>query len=65
MFHVLSPGPYLESSCAVAGQPLGCGGALGAKGTGHVPPVATVMTSASSTMTDQSPVKVEVQISPQ
>ncbi len=63
--HVLSPGPYLGLSYTVAGQPLGTGGVLGAEGTVQVPPVATVMTSAPSTTTDQSPVKKEARPLPQ
>ncbi len=61
----VSPGPYLGSSSATAGQSLGMGGSLGIQGTGHVPPVATVATSAPSATTDQSPVRAKAQSSPQ
>ncbi len=63
--HVLSPSPCLGVPSTAAGQSLGTGETLGTKGASHVPPLATVMTSVPSAMTDQSPVKAEAQPSPQ
>ena len=57
--HVFLPGPYLETPDATLGQPLGNGGTFETEGTGHVPPVATVTTSAPSATTDQSPIESE------
>ena len=62
---IFSPGPSLEPSSVTEGQPQGTGGILGTEETGYAPAVATVMTSAPTTTTDQSPAQAEARPSPQ
>ncbi len=54
---VLMPGPYLGAPNANAGQAQGSGRAMDTEGAGQAPEASAAMTGASSTTTNQGPLR--------